>query len=267
MFLMLKVLSLAVMAARSQSADAANMQEMAIGNRTYEVYSPASLGNRPAPLLVALHGGLGNAGAFADSLPMFATADRLGFRVVYPNGTITTRRESANRRTWNAGTCCGQAAKQGVDDVGFLTGIIAAFEKQGLLAPGEVFLVGHSNGAMMSYRLACEKHRMVRGVVAISGPLALPSCPSAAGVRVLHLHGADDDVVPPGGGRGSSTLDTGSHQSVQETERKLTAAGAKVDVVMLSGAGHLLPSVSRAAQRQMGATLPDIVGGFIVDNR
>lgn len=64
----------------------------------------------------------------------------------------------------------------------------------------------------------------------------------------------------------AESRDTGSHQSVADTRQKLSGAGAQVEVVMLDRAGHLLPGVDRAAKRQLGAALPEIVGAFIADN-
>jgi len=48
------------------------------------------------------------------------------------------------------------AADQGVDDVGYLASVISSLTAQGLTGPGQVYLVGSSNGAMLSYRFACE---------------------------------------------------------------------------------------------------------------
>jgi len=71
----------------------------------------------PRPVVLNLHGGGGNAESHRRWTRMGAAADRRGFVAVYPNGTGAT---SGRLLVWNAGTCCGRAPAQGVDDVGFL---------------------------------------------------------------------------------------------------------------------------------------------------
>ena len=69
------------------------------------------------PVVLNFHGGGGNAAAHRDYVRMDPLADREGFIVVYPNGT---GRLEEKLLTWNAGLCCGYAANEKVDDVGFV---------------------------------------------------------------------------------------------------------------------------------------------------
>jgi poly(3-hydroxybutyrate) depolymerase len=82
--------------------------------RTALVHVPTGAGD-PRPVVLNLHGG-GNAESHRRWTRMDAAADRRGFVAVYPNGTGPT---SGRLLVWNAGTCCGRAPAQGVDDVGF----------------------------------------------------------------------------------------------------------------------------------------------------
>ena len=77
--------------------------------------------------------------------------------------------------------------------------------------PGRVFLLGFSQGAIMSLALLLARPDLVRGVVAHSGrmvrlpgPSAPPEALSAA--EVLLLHGEQDDVVPVAQGRKAHEL-------------------------------------------------------------
>ena len=59
-----------------------------------------------------------------------------------------------NSHSWNAAGCCGAAVDAQVDDVGFVRGVIAWAKERASVS--KVFAIGHSNGAMMSWRLLCE---------------------------------------------------------------------------------------------------------------
>ena len=67
------------------------------------------------------HGGGGNASGFKAYAGLDALADGEGFVVVYPAGS---GRLGRRRLTWNAGGCCGYAAAQSVDDVGFALAVL-----------------------------------------------------------------------------------------------------------------------------------------------
>src|SRR5258708_38924431 len=82
---------------------------------------------------------------------MDAADDRRGFVAVYPNGTGPT---SGRLLVWNAGTCCGRAPAQGVDDVGFLLRTLDALAERVAIDRTRVYATGLSNGSMMAPRLA-----------------------------------------------------------------------------------------------------------------
>lgn len=161
-------------------------------DRTYRTYRPAALPDRAVPLVVVLHGGAGSGRQAERAYGWNAEADRGGFVVAYPDGV---------RRTWNAGPgCCGAAARDRVDDVGFLRLLVEAVSAAARIDPARVFVTGMSNGAMMAYRLACETT-----VFAAIGPvagIAIGECADPAPMSVIHLHGTADESVPYGGGPG-----------------------------------------------------------------
>ena len=101
----------------------------------------------PLALVVALHGGLGSGDQLADTSQFEPLAERDGFAVVFPDGVSAT---------WNAGSCCGAAVTRKIDDVAFLVALVDDIAKKVPIDRGRVFAVGHSNGAMMAFRLGCE---------------------------------------------------------------------------------------------------------------
>lgn len=175
--------------------------------RTYHVYVPRDLpAGGDVPLLVALHGGFGNGNQFRRTSGFDGLAEANGFIVVFPDGTSIKGLKDS--RVWNAGACCGAAVdtKDAVDDVGFLTAVVDDLADELPIDRDRVFFAGHSNGAMMSYRMACDRADLVRGIGVQSGALMTSSCTPSASVSVLHIHGTADDNVPFNGGLGGSSI-------------------------------------------------------------
>ena len=112
---------------------------------------PQVVEGRPLPLILAFHGGGGNARHQETYTGMDSLSDQVGFIVVYPNGT---GRLGDRLLTWNAGTCCGYASDNQVDDVGFVRALVSDLETRLPIDSQRVYATGFSNGAMMAYRLA-----------------------------------------------------------------------------------------------------------------
>jgi len=166
--------------------------------RTYALYVPASLQSGvPAPLVVALHGGGGNAANLERTVRLDAIAEREGFLVVYPDGS---GRLDEILLTWNAGNCCGYALDEQVDDIGFIGALVAQLSDMYAIDPRRVYATGMSNGGMMSYRLACEAADLFAAVAPVAGALNVADCEPAEPVSVLAIHGtADQHVLFEGG--------------------------------------------------------------------
>ena len=59
-----------------------------------------------------------------------------------------------------------------------------------------VYVVGHSNGAMLAQRLGCEESRRFVAVASVAGSLELPGCVPRRAVAMLEIHGSADGQVP-----------------------------------------------------------------------
>lgn len=232
--------------------------------RDYVLYKPASLAARP-PLLLVLHGGGGNANWMTRHLDMNAMADRYGFMVAYLNGTGTGSLLLNNLRTWNAGSCCGPAVKTQSDDKGYIIGFIQLMAQQQNIDSARVYLTGHSNGAMMSYRMACEMRDKIAGIVAISGTVGVDRC-SAPALPVLHIHGTQDPNVPMQGGKGKlrQTKDV-VFRSLAENAAMLQAAGARYTLLLVPEAEHKLTSIDETLEKTTGRTLPETIARFLFE--
>lgn len=258
-------LCLALAAAAALSAPvSAETRSYTVDGRTFSVQSPDRLGRRPAPLVIALHGGGGNARRLARDLPLAAEAERTGFRLVYLDGTSAGRRLPRNMRAWNAGDCCGLPAESGVDDVAYVTGVIDRLVRDGLADPRRVILVGHSNGAMMAYRLVCEGGGRIRGAIIASGALVRPVCADARGVDVIHLHSEGDPTLPVAGGRGARGAIIGvDFPSLDTTLERVRAGGARVEVRLLEGDDHGIAAMAENLRAQAGISFQRLLGAFV----
>ena len=212
--------------------------------REYLVHVPTSYRpGSPTPMLLALHGGGGDADYQADDskYKLIGKSEQAGFIAVFPNGY--SRFPSGILATWNAGGCCAGAMKNNVDDVGFIREVVARMRRQANIDPERVFATGMSNGAMMSWRLACEAPE-VRAIAPVEGTDNTTACRPTHPVPVIEFHAVDDEMVNFNGGPGPNSFTRTNFTSVPATQAKwvlldradasakrvLTVAGAHCDV-------------------------------------
>jgi polyhydroxybutyrate depolymerase len=159
---------------------------------------------KATPLVMALHGGGGGMiyQASDSKYGLITKSEQAGFIAVFPNGISDV--DSGMLATWNAGTCCAKARDQNVDDVGFLRQLVADVAGRISIDRQRVFAIGMSNGAMMSYRLACEASDVFKGIMAVAGTDNTRRCEPAQPVPVLHIHARNDDRVLFDGGAGKA---------------------------------------------------------------
>jgi polyhydroxybutyrate depolymerase len=101
----------------------------------------------PVPLVVVLHG--------RNSTPAQELV-RTGLADLASSGSAVLAYPAGIGRSWNATTgCCATAAKQHVNDVGFLRALLTAIDKHLPVDPSRTYLVGYSNGGRLALSAAC----------------------------------------------------------------------------------------------------------------
>ena len=175
--------------------------------RTYQWHAPNLTGK--LPLLIALHGGNGSGQGMRSLTGLDALADRYGFVVAYPDGLY---------KNWADGRGTTDAERAGVNDVQFISSLIAQFVGTGRVQASRVYVAGISNGGMMTARLACEVPGIAAvAMVAATMPEALSTtCNPARAVPLMLVHGTEDRLVPAAGGN-LPVGDGGRVLSVQAT--------------------------------------------------
>jgi polyhydroxybutyrate depolymerase len=165
--------------------------------RTFVVHTPPGAGT--LPVLVAFHGGGGNARGFSAYAGLDVLSDREGFVVVYPDGTGPLARRLL---TWNAGGCCGDGQRQDVDDVAFTLAVLRRVASELPIDATRVYATGHSNGAMMAYRLGAEAAERIAAIAPVAGAMTLDRFAPSRPMPVLDIHSFDDPRALYAGGVG-----------------------------------------------------------------
>lgn len=155
-------------------------------------------GGKRAAVVIAMHGGGGNAENAVNMTQFDALARREGIIAVYPEGTGAGI--AGRLFTWNAGHCCAYAMENKVDDVGFLSKMIDQLVASGRADPKRIYVTGMSNGAMMSHRAARELSTRIAAIAPVVGAVFGDEPAPAAPVPAFIIVGQDDRTVPPAGG-------------------------------------------------------------------
>ena len=151
----------------------------------------------PRPLIILLHG-YGSNAAEADGYFRFSSeVDKRGFGLLLPYGT----QDRNTARFWNGTPECCDIFGAETDDVGYIKSLID--EARTIAAFDQVFAVGHSNGGVMSYRLACEDVAGLIAIVSLAGGAHSDGaeCRVPTPLSVLQIHGTEDALVLYEGGR------------------------------------------------------------------
>lgn len=174
--------------------------------RTYLVHVPPNYSTqKPLPLVVVIHGAFDTAAGMEKYSTFSDLADRENFIIMYPNGMGIF----GLFQHWNAGHCCGKAANDDVDDVGFIAAAIDDVRVRLQIDPDRIYMVGFSNGGMLAYRFAAERGDILAAVAPLAASIGGRPSEDAPQWRipdpvkplsVITIHGlADDDIVYEGG--------------------------------------------------------------------
>lgn len=159
--------------------------------RTYRVQIPRIYdGKNPVPLLFILHGGGGTGERMPDFTGFKQLSEKNGFIAVYPD---------AYMRNWNDGR---EFLSLRVDDIKFFRVMIEQIANEYRIDKTRIYATGISNGAMMSFTLACHLSEMFAAIAVVAGnlPERLKHEKPKTPVSVLIMNGTKDPLVPYNGG-------------------------------------------------------------------
>jgi polyhydroxybutyrate depolymerase len=161
-------------------------------------YTPGT----PTPLLLAFHSRTTTGREIMTSSQILSWAAAMNIIVVAVNGAVHEGSSS-----WNAGRCCTDATTNEENDVLLASTIIDYLNSQATIDSSRVWAMGHSNGGMMAYRLACDLSEKITAIAVVTGAFVDDTCNPAKQVSLIHLHGDLDPTVPYNGGGKLDTPD------------------------------------------------------------
>ncbi len=166
---------------------------------TNNLYVPAGYNsNTAAPLVVLLHGYTATGAEQELYFNLKAVADAHTFLYVYPDGTV----DGAGNHFWNATDACCDLFGAKPDDSEYIMEIVRDIQSKFNVDKKRIYLVGHSNGAFMSHRMACEHSDVFAGIVTLAGDTwkDQSKCDAPQPIAVLQVQGDLDGVIQYGGG-------------------------------------------------------------------
>lgn len=191
--------------------------------RSYLLHIPEGYAPETArPLVVVIHGAFDTAKGMEKVSGFRQLADRENFAVLYPEGIGIM----GFLQHWNAGHCCGKAAEDGWDDVGFVAAAIQDASARIKIDPARIYMVGFSNGGMLTHRFAAERGDLLAAAAPMAASIGgRPSGDAPewhipkpnAPVSIIAFHGGDDDEVPFEGGISPNHNNTRSYWSVERS--------------------------------------------------
>ncbi|MDO8803380.1 MAG: PHB depolymerase family esterase [Elusimicrobiota bacterium] len=262
--------------------------------RAYRVYSPQNLEKtKKYPLLVILHGG----GGTGKGMPRLtrggfeALADANGAILAYPDGLD---------KNWNdyRADKSRKAQRENIDDVAFITAMLDAIAGTYPVDAGRVYAAGISNGAMMSYTLACRAAERFAAIAPVAGAMPenlAPACSPSRPVPALIISGTEDRLVHWEGGYvtgpfgrkklgrtipveksrdfwleknscdaarkeiSKTDSDPGDGMAVEREVYSACAGGSAVEFIKIAGGGHTWPGgLQYLPERIIGKTSREI---------
>jgi polyhydroxybutyrate depolymerase len=162
--------------------------------RSYIYHVPRNYSAQKAtPLILVIHGGGSSAYSFLNITHFNRQAEKSGFIAVYPNGVGDLVEHNL---TWNAGDCCGYAQEQASADVEFIRLLLDDVGRLVNIDPQRIYATGMSNGAMFTYRLACDLSDRIAAIAPVSGTHRAENCAPSRPVSILQISGTADPHTP-----------------------------------------------------------------------
>jgi polyhydroxybutyrate depolymerase len=151
-----------------------------VANRTYYVNVPAGLSGPSVPLLLGLHGAGQPPRLHEHNTGWSGVAAAKRFIIAYPE---------ANRLVWDAARDSG--------DVTYLRAVVGDISRTWCVNPRQIYAEGHSSGAVMAARLACDAPTVFASVAGYGGgdpELTGTSCDPQRPIAVGLFQGNTDPI-------------------------------------------------------------------------
>ncbi len=160
-------------------------------DRRFNIYLPDGSENiHKKPLVIMLHGYANTPESFATQTGFEKVACEAGYVVVYPAALS----DASGSPGWNSGLDTSEK-----DDIGYICALAEYIQNAFDCDPQRTFVVGFSNGAFMTHRIAVETDGKFAAIVSVAGMMTDATWmvrKEHADIGVLEIYGTKDDVVP-----------------------------------------------------------------------
>lgn len=160
--------------------------------RSFRVYLPDTYQKKfPTPLVIVLHG-TGKSKEQVEILTgMSLKAEKEKFIVLYPDAI-------GSPRSWDV-----VIDNENNNDIMFIKGLIKLIQRQYNIDSRRIYVTGHSNGAMMAYKIVIEVPDTVAAMAAVNGTIVNNGMQSSQSndskTSIFIINGRKDPIVLPGG--------------------------------------------------------------------
>lgn len=147
------------------------------------------LGSGRHPVVIILHGGARDAKTVWTQSSLPTLGRRYGFIAVAPNALMN--------RHWNDGRHrVGTGEPSSADDVGYLRALIAEVVARDSGDPKAIFMIGYSNGGVMTIRFACEAGELLHAAGNAASDMPIEQAQHCAGRKPLPWISINGDRDP-----------------------------------------------------------------------
>lgn len=154
-----------------------------------EVSPPVIVGADPGvprPAIIFLHGKGGSGAQMRRQIAMDQALGLRGVVAIYPTG---------HNRQWRVGKF--QSLR---NDVEYLETMIDLYIAKRVIDPNRLYLVGISNGALMTQRMICQSKYSFAGAAAVMGTHPnIANCKTPKATPLMFFFGSEDRFFPPDG--------------------------------------------------------------------
>ncbi|HSJ73774.1 MAG TPA: alpha/beta fold hydrolase [Miltoncostaeaceae bacterium] len=169
------------------------------GDRPVEVFVPSGYQEgTPTPLVILLHGYTASGLVQELLFQVRPVAEARGFLYAHPDGTF----DAQGNRFWSATDACCNFYGSAVDDSAYLRRVVEEIQARFTVDPKRIYFLGHSNGAFMSFRMACDHADLIAAVAGLAGamPADAADCAPSEPVAAAQIHGTADATILYDGG-------------------------------------------------------------------
>ena len=236
------------------------------GLRSFNLHVPAVyMSTKPAPLIISLHGYTSSGANQEKYFKLASVASARGILYVAPDGTL----DNAGNRFWNATPACCNFYGSTVDDEAYIVNIIDSVSTSYSVDPKRIYIVGHSNGGLMTHHIACTHSDLIAAIASFSGATYKDQsmCTPSKPITVFQIWGTSDETISYGGGALANpypgTMETISDWAkLDKCNSTLTKIKAKINLEATIPGAETTVSHYQGCAKRTTVELWSIAGGY-----